>query len=148
LGIVLFDWYNIPFEADGRRGQDSSCAHEISSKRNAKVEKPKASFAAPENRTVQRNFPALLVGPLGLGRGRRRLHVFWRFLALEAVESSDTLRSILPSETNITRSSVEHRTATMDAHCIYAVPITKPLPGNFGIYHGRQEIREALSRYG
>jgi hypothetical protein len=124
-------------------GNDSFCIHEISSKRNAKVETPQTTVTSSQSR-IERNIASLLVRLVGLGRGRRRIHVVRGFGAFEAIESDDTDRPILSPTANITRGIGQCRTPTMDTQCLHGISFNKSLLGDFGIHHGCPKIHQAL----
>jgi hypothetical protein len=121
--------------------------HEIPTKSNAKVENSKTALVA-RTHIIERNITTLLIRPLGLGRGRRRLHVFRRFLVIEAFESIDTHRAVLPPTANFTRGVVKHSTTAMDDQCLHGLPITEPLFGDTGIHDRGRQIHQAIPRYG
>jgi hypothetical protein len=108
-------------------GAAARSAHEISSKRDAKVKTSKTSFIVYHQTCHKRNILALLVRSFGLGRRRRRLHVVRRSAAVEAPESFDTDGSILPSTANTARSASEHSVGAMDAQCLHGILVTKSL---------------------
>jgi hypothetical protein len=108
---------------------------EIPPGRDEKVEKRKASIIIYSH-IIERNIALLVICPFGLGRGRRRLHVFRRIPAVEALECSHTLRTILPSTAYITRSPGWLCTSAMDLERLYGIFVTEPLFRNAGVYNG------------
>ncbi|KAF4637337.1 hypothetical protein G7Y89_g756 [Cudoniella acicularis] len=101
-----------------RKGIRFETTHEISSKRDAKGETSKAALIVPAQ-IYERNVTALLVCHIGLGRRRRRLHVFRRYPAFEAAEPVNTHRSMLSSTADFARSPGEHSTAAMEPKRLY-----------------------------
>ena len=123
-----------------------SRVHEIPSKRNAKVETTKASIT--DNDFIERYFTTLLVRPLGLGRGRRGIHVFSRISAFEAAQSINTDRALLSTKANLARNIVKCSASALDVNRLYGVSFTEPLFGDIGVHDGCQEIHQILSRNG